>query len=333
MPRKTAGAQPAREGTLDMLSARSSAVRARLGNDSNVSVDYIEACGDCFYLAIESALSEICGWQPYYAVAMQRQLVASQITDETYQLYQLLHAQRAEGFAFMQGVDSLEALRRRVLVRGKQHRPHKCVWADGFAMEVIANHFGVLLLVIDERVQESQMFTRIAPRGACAPSSSGEASELDPSQSLVLLHSSSREHMNLIMYNGKKLPQLGDLPAKLQRLWGISAARRSAGGSHTDGCAPLAHQDFQRFLGDGVACGAIRPRPGMAPAAPPPQRAAENANGNAEGDSSSGRPVREARRGGGGGSSGGGKRGLKAAPAEASWSETAWSRTLRPRRG
>ena len=171
----------------------------------------------------------------------------------------------------------------------------------------------------------------------------------------VLLHSSSREHMNLIMYNGKKLPQLGDLPAKLQRLWGISAARRSAGGSHTDGCAPLAHQDFQRFLGDGVACGAIRPRPGMAPAAPPPQRAAENsgANGNAEGDSSSGRPVREARRGGGGGSggggggggsnsgsnsggggsSGGGKRGLKAAPAEASWSETAWSRTLRPRRG
>ena len=80
-----------------MLSARSSAVRARLGNDEKVSIDYIEACGDCFYLAIESALSEICGWQPYYAVATQRQLVASQMSEETFQLYSLLHDQQAEG--------------------------------------------------------------------------------------------------------------------------------------------------------------------------------------------------------------------------------------------
>jgi len=98
MPRKvSASAQAAREGTLDMLSARSSAVRARLGNDDNVSIDYIEACGDCFYLAIESALSEICGWQPYYAVGTQRQLVASQMNEETFQLYELLYAQQAEG--------------------------------------------------------------------------------------------------------------------------------------------------------------------------------------------------------------------------------------------
>ena len=68
-----------------------------MGNDEKVSIDYIEACGDCFYLAIESALSEICGWQPYYAVATQRQLVASQMNEETFQLYELLHAQQAEG--------------------------------------------------------------------------------------------------------------------------------------------------------------------------------------------------------------------------------------------
>jgi len=80
-----------------MLSARSSAVRGRLGNDDKVSIDYIEACGDCFYLAIESALSEICGWQPYYAVGTQRQLVASQMSEETFQLYSLLYAQQAEG--------------------------------------------------------------------------------------------------------------------------------------------------------------------------------------------------------------------------------------------
>jgi hypothetical protein len=230
-----------------MLSARSSAVRGRLGNDDKVSIDYIEACGDCFYLAIESALSEICGWQPYYAVATQRQLVASQMSEETFQLYSLLYAQQAEGaahpkrawsgcgqrvimagdvihlkrllqparpafllppvpprahtrpgplsarhlvpspgFGFMRGIESLEQLRRRVLLRGKQVGAHRCVWADGFAMEVIANHFGVLLLIMDERFNESSMFTRITPRRhGAAGQDQGDSSTLDALQSTV----------------------------------------------------------------------------------------------------------------------------------------------------
>ena len=44
MPRKAEPSTP-RRGSLDMLMSRNSAVRARLGNDENVSVDYIEACG------------------------------------------------------------------------------------------------------------------------------------------------------------------------------------------------------------------------------------------------------------------------------------------------
>ena len=56
MPR-TSTHEP-RAGTIDMLSARSSAVRKRLGNVDKVSIEYIEACGDCFYLAMEAALSE-----------------------------------------------------------------------------------------------------------------------------------------------------------------------------------------------------------------------------------------------------------------------------------
>ena len=97
MPRKSTYAEGPRAGTLDMLSARSSSVRARLGNDQKVSIDYIEACGDCFYMALEGALSEPDGWQPFYAVSAQRDVVAESMTEETFQLYSLLHKQAAEG--------------------------------------------------------------------------------------------------------------------------------------------------------------------------------------------------------------------------------------------
>ena len=160
----------------------------------------------------------------------------------------------------MKDVSDLADLRRRVQLRGQKVGAHKCVWADGFAMETIANYFQVrararplaslqrprgrtvpimhhrltpslpptqlLLLVVDERFAGSQMFTRISPSGAHGDSSnSGVAPPLVSDQSTVLLHASCREHMNLIRYNGNKLQQLGDLPPKLQKLWGISVPR------------------------------------------------------------------------------------------------------------
>ena len=80
-----------------MLMSRSSAVRKRLGNVEKVSIEYIEACGDCFYLAMEAALSEGEGWCPYYAVATMRDVVASSMTEETFQMYSLMHQQQADG--------------------------------------------------------------------------------------------------------------------------------------------------------------------------------------------------------------------------------------------
>ena len=98
-------------------------------------------------MAVENALSESEGWQPWYAVAAMREVVASHLTEEIFQMYTLLHAQRAEGerlrlptaraaartyltpraraagFDWMQGVDSLEALRKRIRLRGQQARP------------------------------------------------------------------------------------------------------------------------------------------------------------------------------------------------------------------
>ena len=95
MPRNSK--EPPRAGTVDMLSARSSAVRKRLGGSDKVSIEYIEACGDCFYLAMEAALSEEDGWNPYFAVGTMRDVVASSMTEETYELYALLYQQQAEG--------------------------------------------------------------------------------------------------------------------------------------------------------------------------------------------------------------------------------------------
>ena len=78
MPRRAAADEPLRAGTADMLMSRSSAVRKRLGNVDKVSIEYIEASGDCFYLAMEAALSEGEGWCPYYAVATNEKEQKSQ---------------------------------------------------------------------------------------------------------------------------------------------------------------------------------------------------------------------------------------------------------------
>ena len=53
--------------------------------------------GDCFYMSVEAALSEAQGWQPFYSVAAMREVVASRLTEEIFQLYTLLHAQQADG--------------------------------------------------------------------------------------------------------------------------------------------------------------------------------------------------------------------------------------------
>ncbi len=225
-----------------MLMSRSSAVRASLCNDAKVSVDYIEACGDCFYMAVSAALADTHGWSNAYAVAQLRKLVAAHMTEETYQLYSVLHTEQAEGFHFMANVDSLDALRERVKLRGQKVGAQKCVWADGFAMETIANYYRVLLLIIDERFASEQRFTRIVPSSATASSSEPQASEqLCDETMAVILHASKSEHMNLVIYDGKKLPKLGDLPQPLLDLWGIrdgmvaSSARPSAAATDVAG--------------------------------------------------------------------------------------------------
>ena len=82
-----------------MLMSRSSAVRRRLGNNAKVSMEYIEASGDCFYLAMEAALCEQEGvtWCPFYAVSAQREVVATSLTEEIFRLYAMLHEEKAEG--------------------------------------------------------------------------------------------------------------------------------------------------------------------------------------------------------------------------------------------
>ena len=139
-------------------------------------------------------------------------------------MYSLMHQHQADGFKFMSGVDSLEALRGRIRLRGSKVGAAKCVWADGFAMETIATHYQLLLLIVDER--SAQKFTRISPLALGAdgaPIQQGQSMEqLPPTQPTVLLHSSQREHMNLILYDGRRMQLLGNLPLELQRLWNLA---------------------------------------------------------------------------------------------------------------
>ena len=212
--------------------SRSSAVRASLHNDQKVTIDYIEACGDCFYIAIASALEDARKQRArdnqlnhahdddpnHTNVAQLRNLVAASMTEETFQFYSLLYMQQAQGFQFMDGIHSLDALRHRVQLRGQKVGAHRCIWADGFAMETIANYYRILLLIIDERFDDSQKFTRIVPASG---SNNASAQPLCHETMTVMLHASRREHMNLIIYDGKKVPRLGDLPKKVRELWGI----------------------------------------------------------------------------------------------------------------
>ena len=46
---------------------------------------------------VHVALSEEDGWSPYFAVGTMREIVATSMTEETYQLYALLYQQQAEG--------------------------------------------------------------------------------------------------------------------------------------------------------------------------------------------------------------------------------------------
>lgn len=96
-------------------------------------------------------------------------------------------------------------------------------------METIANHYKLLLLVVDER--SSQKFTRIAPHSV-APSrscgSNGSNIAFAYSQATVLLHASQREHMNLICYDGRRISPVGQLPTELQRLWNLTVTPEGA---------------------------------------------------------------------------------------------------------
>jgi len=308
-----------------MLMSRPSAVRARLGNDPLISVRYTEASGDCFYEAVQQALKEL-GYF-FISVELLREVVAESLSLETFQMYRLLHHQSAEGFGFMRGVNSLDQLRAKVRLLGRKVGGRNAVWADGFAMETIASHFRICLLIVDERMPSSQRFTRIMPKpveptsptadaanaaaaanvaatmeleaeaaaakaaaearnlaasadavsahtprgvrayvprgagrggtrgrggkskggsalalagaggnaaasdGATAPPESA-ADSPPPSTGVwlpeyaslvaVMLHASCREHMNLVLYNGRVCHALASLPPALLGLWGIA---------------------------------------------------------------------------------------------------------------
>eukprot|EP00967_Tisochrysis_lutea_P121517 scaffold200394_cov32-Tisochrysis_lutea.AAC.4 len=151
------------------------------------------------------------------------------------------------------------------------------------------------------------------------------------------------------MYDGKKLPRLGDLPESVRKLWGVKLAptRVQNAGSLTDGFAPLAHPDFQRFLEDGVVTGAIRPSNGMMQTLT--NHASVTTNGTKKAVLQMASKTRQSSRpqasessrmplvgqqpeaGSNGRVVRGKRRADTTTPAQTAWSESGWSRSLRPR--
>ena len=64
------------------------------------------ADGDCFYVAVQKAVSESA-----VTVEALRRNVASHLDQETFQTYQMMHQARVEGFDWLKGVRDLAALR------------------------------------------------------------------------------------------------------------------------------------------------------------------------------------------------------------------------------
>ena len=105
---------------------------------------------------------------------------------------------------------SLAALQARFLITGTAAQAKLCIWAEGFAIQTLANAFSIAVLIYDEAVK-SNKFVAIKPDDGIV-------------ERYVMVQRTRREHYNLIVgEGGRKVFEASQLEERVRELWGIDA--------------------------------------------------------------------------------------------------------------
>jgi len=182
---------------------------AALGDDTpgDYEIEPMEASGDCFYLAVESATREFFGFAS--SVKDQRRLVADSLTSEAFDVFAMLRDDSDADFAHMRNIASLTALKARIRKPGYDVGCHKCIWADHFAIETVATAYDLVFLIID--------FSSGQPRFV----------RLGSGNTAVMLRRCELQHYDLVRIDGRRASPLRQLYPDLLDHWSIPSNSQS----------------------------------------------------------------------------------------------------------
>lgn len=163
----------------------------------NLSVWKVPPSGDCFYAAVQRALSsrkqdtqqESVSQEDRKGVHFLRGIVAEAVTEELLDTYRIYYESKVRGYSFMRHVETLQDLQQIIRISG-QNGVTKCVWADAFAVQTLSTQLGLVFLIVNE--QRRSTHTIIKPQH-------GEEKEW----MIVILELTRRDHYNLVYWNDK----------------------------------------------------------------------------------------------------------------------------------
>mmetsp|Transcript_27254 Transcript_27254/g.59529 ORF Transcript_27254/g.59529 Transcript_27254/m.59529 type:complete len:338 (-) Transcript_27254:101-1114(-) len=152
-------------------------------------------------------------------VATLRKAVASCTTSETFEMFQMYWTAGLDDYGFMRRCRDVESLKSRMCVCGKDSGAGTCIWANEFEISTLSRLLRVAVLVLDMQAKSHSRYIAI---GICDNQAAPEPGEESPSH-VVVLQRTRRQHYNLILFEGRGLLALNEVPARVRDLWRIPA--------------------------------------------------------------------------------------------------------------
>lgn len=159
----------------------------------------IKPSGDCFFEAVFKACDE----DSQTTIQNQRKIVANAMTQETFDTYKLYWESKVGGYEFMKKIDTLDDLKDKMMVCGKDVGAGRSIWADAFAIQTISDELNLIFVIVS--TLSSSTHTQVIK-----PTSSKH--NKDQPKALIL-ELTRRDHYNLLAGpNGNALFTLKELP-------------------------------------------------------------------------------------------------------------------------
>ena len=224
-----------------------------VGNDEKrLVVRSVAPDGDCFYkcvaLAYESTNLDDED-EELFSVSMLRQIVAAELTEEQLSSFRIASEAGMREYDHVLKIfpqqttrsrrkraridpeaklDSatelwatLEEVKHRLILSGKDVGPASCVWADEWSMRVLCSQLSLHILLIDEQAKTStNRFILLSPTTPVTVDQKSSDNKTSPAN-CILLQRTRREHMNLILVDSQGITPLNELPEHWKQKWGL----------------------------------------------------------------------------------------------------------------